>query len=557
MDAAAVRRHSVSMATLLVALTRWPALSRTLWDWDEALFALAVRDYDVSAFHPQPPGFPLFIALAKLIPHHDEFHALQAIVFVSSLFVFPAAYWLARELGAPFFVAFASAMLLALMPNVWFYGGTAFSDVPSLVLSIVACALLLRGRRDPRALLAGALVLGIAAAVRPQNLLIAFVPFVLALIAEWSAPPERRGRRARMLVSLAAVLITAIIVLASYGAAAAASGGWSVYRATLAEHAHYIRTTDSFLSPIRPSLVRVADDFFLRPFRAPAINIVFVLLALVALVRRRRYVLLAIATFAPFAIFAWLYLDFHSASRFSVAYMPLFAILAADGIEAAQRVRAFVLAAVAALMVVWTWPALRVVHDTPSPPVAALESVRNDYVFIGNYLGAQAQWFLRDARAAWPEPVATMHTRVRSVLVREGCGAINFTRGRAGLAGIARARYFECSVNPLARITFGEGWYGEEGPPLTPFRWMARRSRALLPPGKRVSLRLALPDRTTIQLFANGKLLERIDAPRGTIERVYAIEGARELVIETSSIAHAPRDPRELGLRLEAMTVTR
>ena len=92
-------RIAASLIALLVAITRWPALSLTLWDWDEALFALALRDYDVTAHHPHPPGFPLFIAAARLLPL-DGFHALQTIVFVSALFVFPAAFFLARELRA-------------------------------------------------------------------------------------------------------------------------------------------------------------------------------------------------------------------------------------------------------------------------------------------------------------------------------------------------------------------------------------------------------------------------------------------------------------------------
>ncbi|HUR80532.1 MAG TPA: hypothetical protein VM733_07185, partial [Thermoanaerobaculia bacterium] len=142
---------------LFAAIARWPAKSLTLWDWDEALFALALRHYDVTAYHPHPPGFPLFIALAKLIPLHG-FHALQAIVFASSLFVFPAMFFLARSLRAPAKVAIGAGLLLAFFPNVWFYGGTALSDVPSMVLVVVACALLLRGN-----VIAGSIVLAIAA----------------------------------------------------------------------------------------------------------------------------------------------------------------------------------------------------------------------------------------------------------------------------------------------------------------------------------------------------------------------------------------------------------
>src|SRR5213076_2587523 len=153
--------------------------------------------------------------LAKLIPL-DAFHALQAIVFVSSLFVFPAMFLLARELGADDVTAIGAGLLLSFFPNVWFYGGTALSDVPSMVLAITASALLLRGRRGARALIAGAVLLGIAAGFRPQNLLIGFVPFVAAFLAK---------RRA----AIAGALLIAIIVIATYATAASLSGGWSEY----------------------------------------------------------------------------------------------------------------------------------------------------------------------------------------------------------------------------------------------------------------------------------------------------------------------------------------
>jgi len=81
---------------------------------------------------------------------------------------------------------------------------------------------------------------------------------------------------------------------------------------------------------------------------------------------------------------------------------------------------------------------------------------------------------------------------------------------------------------------------------------MGKRSRMILPRASRVSLRLAVPERTVITIFADGRLVERIDASRGTIEP--AFDAAREIVIETSSIVHAPRDARELGLRLDGVT---
>lgn len=411
--------------SVIVALTRFLAISKSLWDWDEALFVLAVREYDVAAFHPHPPGFPLFIAVAKLLPL-EPFRALQTIAVVSSLFVFPAAFFLARELRANAFVATASGLVLALMPNVWFYGGTAFSDVPSMVLSLVACALLLRGCRSNRALIGGCVVLGIAAGIRPQNLLIGLAPFVIAFLCR---------RRA----ALASAAIVAAIVIASYGGAALATGDVAAYRTAIAEHGKYIRETDSFLSDIRPSLIKVADDFFLRPFRAPLINVMVVVLAAIGLIRRRPLALYALAIFGPFLLFAWLFLDFHSASRFSVAYMPLFAILAAEGMD--NRARLSLIAGASAVMLMWMLPVLTIVRSTDSPPVVAMKYIelvadpKTTRIDVDPRLGAHAAVFLQgyDGRNV--------------IRLREGAGVNNFTRPRERLAGVARPRYFEVSVS--------------------------------------------------------------------------------------------------------------
>jgi hypothetical protein len=437
MDAAAVTRGeriAVWLTAVVVALSRLPAISRSLWDWDETLFMLAMRDYDVSAYHPHPPGFPLFIGLAKLIPL-DSFHALQAIAVVSSMLVFPAMFLLARELRATFFVAFASSVLLAIFPNVWFFGGTAFSDVPSLVLVLFACALLLRGRRSDGALIAGAIVLGIAAGFRPQNLLIGFVPSILAL-------------RARPRAALIGALLGALILGASYGVAAHESGGWDVYRATLARHERYIRQTDSFLSPIRPWLVQVWDDFFLRPFRAPVINIVLVVLMAIGVARRKAGTG-TIAIFGPFLLFAWLYLDFHSSSRFSIGYMPLFALLAAAVIP--RRGQFVTLGALVALIVIWMIPVLRVVHRTDSPPVAAIDAIRampkSTIVYVDDALAPHAELLLRDYDR---RPLSEAANGPAGVMLREresrAASARNFVRTRERLAGVARARYFEVSI---------------------------------------------------------------------------------------------------------------
>src|SRR5688500_15714173 len=60
-------RRAIVIATAVVAFTRLLALARGPWDWDEMLFLLGLRDYDVALHHPHPPGFPLFVLAAKLL----------------------------------------------------------------------------------------------------------------------------------------------------------------------------------------------------------------------------------------------------------------------------------------------------------------------------------------------------------------------------------------------------------------------------------------------------------------------------------------------------------
>ncbi len=437
-------RLTAWVLAVVVAVSRWPALSLTLWDWDEALFALALRDYDVVAHHPHPPGFPLFIALARTLTELtplDAFHALQCIAFCASLFLFPAMFFLAREMRVPAFTALGASLLLAFFPNVWFYGGTAFSDVPSLVLALAAAALLLRGCRSDGALLAGAVVLGIAAGFRPQNLLIGFVPMLLAF-------------RYRRRTALAGAAVVAAIVVGSYGAAAFFSGGWDVYRAALVRHERYIREVDSFLGSTRPGLLQVADDFFLRPYRAPLLNVVITVLAMLGLLRLRKRAALTLLIFGPFLLFAWLYLDFNSASRFSIGYMPLYALLAAAG--APTRGRSLTLTATLALLIVWTWPALRIVHTTLSPPVAAMSSIRGESViYIDETLAPHASLLMPGSVLRIVRVKPPLVEDPNAVLVREGVslspGAQNFIRARERLEGIARKRYFEVSVVPGRR----------------------------------------------------------------------------------------------------------
>lgn len=573
------QRIALVAGILAAVLSRFAAIAKTPWDWDEAQFISALRAFDVTLHHPHPPGFPLFIGAAKLLvlAGAPPFRALQAIDVLAAMAIFAAMFVLAREVRASFDVAFTAAAFLAFFPNVWFYGGTAFSDVPAMVLIVVAMALLFRGCRSDAAFIAGAVVLAISAGVRPQNLMIGALPFAIGAIR----------RRRVVSIATASVLVIAIVAV-SYAAAVHLSGGWNDFRDTLAVHQRYITQVDSFRSPDRPALWRVFDDFFIRPYRAPLINAIVTILVLagsvLALTARRAGSLAVLAAFAPFCLFAWLILDRFSVSRFSIGYAPLMALLAAEGVFAIARrpIAAGTATVLTILMIVWTWPALRIVRTTASPPMAAVDAIRQRFAPAQSQIDVE-RLMTAFGDAMLPEysrtpvdaiPLIAFGERRTEVFLREGTsvvpGTLAFHRAPLPLWMLARQRYFDVSVVPVRAPAFGDGWYAEETDGSHIWRWMGRRGVIALPPSicpAHLHLRLtaargaaAAPPIVTIAI--DGRVIDRIAATSPVIDRTFDIalhhDRESELTITTDGVvvpssAGASNDARELGVRLDGL----
>jgi hypothetical protein len=439
----------------LAAISRLVTMARTPWDWDEFLFMFAVGHFDISRHHPHPPGFPLFIAFGKAIRGLgvDNFHALQTMNMATAIAIVPAMFFLCRELRMAFTTSLSAALLLAFFPNVWFFGGTALSDVPSMTLVVLAVAMLVAGCRDSRFYLAGAAMLAIAGGFRLQNLLIGLVPLTVATVFQI--------RRSIGRVVAAAVLM-ALIIGVSYGAAACLTG-WHSYQELIRQHGRYITQTDSFRAPHRPALWPVFEDFFLRPYHAPVINTIVTLFAVfsiaVSLVKRRTHVLLALGAFVPFCVFAWLMLDHLSAGRFSVGYAPLIALLAADGIRLAVRkdgVEAGLAAFVLLVMIAWSWPAFENLRNATSPPAAGAIWIRDhvepraSVIYVGESMGPAAEWYLSAYRRLPLNDQTVSANSLQAYELREGRSkdgaAISFTHPRDRLWNVVRRRYFEVFV---------------------------------------------------------------------------------------------------------------
>ena len=565
--------------SIAVALTRFLALSHSMWDWDEGLFSTALHDYNVAAHHPHPPGFPLYVAVGRVFRLflHDDFRALRAVNLLASLFLFPAMFALARAMKFPFAIACSAGVLLAFLPNVWYYGGTAFSDVFNLVLLVAGLALLFGDRFR-----LGTAVFALSLLVRPQNVLCAYPWFAAA----W------RKRQWRGIAIAAGIAI--VIVAVGYGLAAYATG-WRDYIRAVFAHQHYLATVDGYLNSDRPPSLRLLPLFAVDPFEAGSGMVVVSILAILALIVPKKRDLQALAIFGPVMILITFMGNPTGASRLSLSYMPLHALLAADGVarlaglvkrpRAVLAVQIVAVAALAGSLAAWCLVPLREVRRTDSPPVQAMKWVRQNVpigstlfidsaylplaaVYLGSYdahfVDGEGElvklpplrnaWYLADRSSANP-------------------AAVNFRRPRKRLFALFTRRYFESSVQPMAgAIRYLDGWYDEEGDDAgNRWHWMGRRARVQLQAiagGGELRFTAGVPIDAeappTVTVTIDGKVVDSFVATTRSFTRRYALppsSAPHEVIFDVSNAVNPARqhlggDTRDLGLQLTSITWT-
>ncbi len=585
------------------AATRFLAMAHSMWDWDEALFCLGMRHYDVTQHHPHPPGFPVYIGAAKLVRFivPSDFRALQALNLVAGILVFPAIFLLARELRLKFETSIVAATLFAFFPNVWFFGGTAFSDVPSIVLVMFAVIFLLpageggrrpdEGRdfgpesrpspgasRHPLPLgegkwryFLGTFLLALAIGIRPQNLLVGLFPGALAT---WRRPWRD------VAVALA---IGVVVCAAAYGGAIHATGTFDGYMTTIRAHGDYIARIDSFRSPDRPALWRLFDRFFLKQYESPALSIlvsIFVVISWIgAIVKRDRAMLWNLLTWGPFAVAAWLMLDRYSINRFSIGYAPMFAIFAADGICRVARGRTKIEYAIggviAAAFFIWTLPALTPVRRDDAPSVKAVETAvqtikrTGDNLFVGYSMTPFIEYMAPDIpiTRVMDDRAIPLTPSPRPLLLAEvnedQPGGIVFRRERGRLWDIARRHYFEVAVRPMTNIgEFGPGWYPAEGQGMDEWRWMSGDATVTLRPASGdtvLRLYFYIPGELVakhplVAIALNGKELDRFTATEEYVSRDYHVTpnaaGPNVVRLTVDQTIRNQGDTRPLGLQV-------
>src|SRR3954463_411244 len=128
---------------LYLVATRWPLAPHYLYYFDSANFALALENFNPALHQPQPPGYPLFVGLTRLI--HFFVLRPEHVFLIAGLLAACGAVVLIRLLAREIFGAPAGMLagaLLASNPVFWFGGLTnqirVFLAVSALAVALFA-----------------------------------------------------------------------------------------------------------------------------------------------------------------------------------------------------------------------------------------------------------------------------------------------------------------------------------------------------------------------------------------------------------------------------------
>jgi hypothetical protein len=167
----------IAVAFLALHLPYFPT---SLEDLDSINFALGVRQFDVAHHQPHPPGYPVYIALAKAVHAAvpDETRALALLSVVAGALgavAMAALFGRLTSVGRSTWVPVALGLT---SPLYWFTAARPLSDMPGLAAALAVQALTL-GAITTRGLCVAAFSAGLATGIRSQVAWLT-VPLLLA-----------------------------------------------------------------------------------------------------------------------------------------------------------------------------------------------------------------------------------------------------------------------------------------------------------------------------------------------------------------------------------------
>ena len=493
---------------LLGVASRTAALPASLWEWDEFGFARALHDYDLAAHSPHPPGFPVFIALARMarLVLGDDHAALVAVSCIFSSFLGVVLYLFYREVLVDRWTAITGAVLSCLVPAIVVWGGTGRSDGPALVTGLVVLWLALRGRRSDRALLGAALLLGLGAGIRVT--ILPFTGVVLSLVLGGRLRRKEWG----LVGGSVALLITGWLL---WYLPLVLETGWNEYNQIMQAQSAFISEHDTVWSAQWTPSERLSA-FLVRVWGEWWIALIFnggAVLGLVTLAWRHRRsplsspLLWMFASFAPVLVFTLLINSPTAAVVYSLPFIPFFTGLTAAAIMGLPaRTGLGVAAALVIGLTVWSLPVAATLRREPSPPVRAAGYLRRrfdparDKIYHDELLTQHAIYYFRNGGRSeierflpdedlslnliYPENRDLRHTYILSTAPLPGLSSQRFHWpagvGLERLTPLSFGRYLDIHLSdpdPLRNIAWGAGWFENESLGGRNWRWMGREGR--------------------------------------------------------------------------------
>jgi hypothetical protein len=238
-----VRIQKIDILTMLALslaalFSRIPFRSEYLYHWDSVNFALGLKQYNILAHQPHPPGYFLYSMLGKSVNYfiQNENASLVWISLVSGIFGIAAIYWLG-QLIFDRRVGLLAALLTLVSPLHWFYSEVALSYQLEFFFVILIAGfafILLSGRHEIWPWLA--FVLGVAGGFR-LNALIFLIPLWLVCLVQldWR-------KRILSVAILTAVSLAWVIPMIF------AAGGLQAYVTVMGDQGGYVLNNSSIFS---------------------------------------------------------------------------------------------------------------------------------------------------------------------------------------------------------------------------------------------------------------------------------------------------------------------
>ena len=607
--AALARKQDLLIALgllLLCFITRIIAIPASLWEWDDFLFARALHKYDLIAHSPHPPGFPVFVVMARLAywALKDEHRALTTVAFTFASLLAPALFFFYREVFQDRRIAFAGALLGSFAPNVWIHSGAGRSDEVALTLGVIGLTLVIHGMQSRRSLIAGCALFGLAMGVRVTILPVMAPVIAMVFLA-------RLSRREWRLVA-AALAAGTICVLVWY-VPLIYHVTWKVYRWVMNIHSQFAYETDSIFSNTENAVLSYRfRRFFVEIWGARWIMTsiyAFSALGLMALAFKRQWRAIGWMALSsvPFIIFLSILNTPLSAPLYSLPYIPFFTGLAACGIvklpELVPSVGRWRIPANAGVflaigltigMAEWTYPVIKLIHREKSPPIRAIDYLKtkldpqHDVLDHTGLFSPHASFYLPDVARLKLEKVENPEANLINPVMVEGrvmalteapvmgASAEAFhwrsnQRGNRRLRKLSLGRYFDAYVMDLTAIRrthLLSGWYPEELVEDRIFRWMGPEAKAaLFNAADSMTLRLqgSAPAnaRPTIALRLNGAVIDRFTLDDNSFDHSVTVKTDPRvfwytLTIEIDQTVNPSKigvsgDTRDLGIRFGSL----